>query len=105
MASLGGFLGLPRTRDVVLILIGDHQPPAVVSGEGAPWDVPVHVVSNRRAFLDAITTLGFTRGMHPRRAPLMRLHQLMPALASAMDGSHRGGSEDPQLRTKNQSRR
>lgn len=86
MAALGGFLGLPRTRDVVLILIGDHQPPAVVSGEGAPWDVPVHVVSNRRAFLDAITTLGFTRGMHPRRAPLMRLHQLMPALASAMGG-------------------
>ena len=77
---------LPRTRDVVLILIGDHQPPAVVSGEGAPWDVPVHVVSSRRAFLDALTAQGFSRGMHPRRAPLMRLHELMPALTSAMAG-------------------
>jgi hypothetical protein len=94
MTSLGGFLALPRTRDVVLVLIGDHQPPAVVSGEGAPWDVPVHVVSNRRAFLDAMTALGFSRGMHPSRAPLMRLHELMPALTSAM-GSHTGGSARP----------
>jgi hypothetical protein len=91
LASLGGFVGLPRTRDVVLILIGDHQPPAVVSGEGAPWDVPVHVVSSRGAFLDALIAQGFTRGMHPRRATLMRMHELMPALTSAMDGAHATG--------------
>jgi hypothetical protein len=87
LAALGGFTGLPRSRDVVLILIGDHQPPAVVSGEGAPWDVPVHVISSRRAFLDALTGIGFTPGMHPRRAPLMRMHQLMPALTSALSGA------------------
>ena len=87
LASLGGFSGLPRSRDVVMILIGDHQPPAVVSGEGAPWDVPVHIVSSRQSFLDALTGVGFSRGMHPRRAPLMRMHQLMPAITGAMDGS------------------
>jgi hypothetical protein len=87
LASLGGFTTLPRSRDVVLILIGDHQPPAVVSGEGAPWDVPVHVVSSRHAFLDALTAQGFVKGMHPQRKPLMRMHQLMPAITSAMDGS------------------
>jgi hypothetical protein len=38
--------------------------------------------------------------MHPRRAPLMRLHELMPALASAM-GPPTAGSEDPQPRTAN----
>jgi hypothetical protein len=84
LATLGGFVGLPRTRDVVLVLIGDHQPPAVVSGEGAPWDVPVHVVSNRGAMLDALVAQGFTRGVHPRRAPLMRMNELMPALTAAM---------------------
>ena len=87
LASLGGFLEQPRRRDVVLILIGDHQPPAVVSGEGARWDVPVHVVSSRRAFLEALTAHGFTSGMHPARAPLMKMHELMLAIASAMDGS------------------
>jgi hypothetical protein len=87
LASLGGFSSLPRSRDVVMILIGDHQPPAVVSGEGAPWDVPVHVVSNRRGFLDALMAHGFVRGMHPQRKPLMHMNQLMPAITGAMDGS------------------
>jgi len=84
LATFGGFLGLPRSRDVVLVLIGDHQPPAVVSGQGAPWDVPVHVVSSRGAFLDALVAQGFTRGMHPKREPLMKMNELMPALTTAM---------------------
>jgi hypothetical protein len=88
LATLGGFVGQPRSRDVVMILIGDHQPPAVVSGEGARWDVPVHVVSSRRGFLETLEARGFTRGMSPRRESLMRMHELMPAVASAMDGTH-----------------
>jgi hypothetical protein len=87
LASMGGFLGRPRTRDVVLVLVGDHQPPALVSGQGAPWDVPVHVVSNRRVFLDALIARGFSRGMHPSRPPLMRMHELTVAVTSAMAGS------------------
>lgn len=52
-ATLSGFLRGQADRDVVLILLGDHQPPAAVSGEGAPWSVPVHVIASRRAVLDA----------------------------------------------------
>ena len=47
--SLAGFLQRPASRDFVMIVIGDHQPPAGVSGEGASWDVPVHVITSRRA--------------------------------------------------------
>jgi hypothetical protein len=88
LATLGGFISQPRTRDVVLILVGDHQPPAVVSGEGAPWDVPVHVVSSRPALLDALVARGFVSGLRPTRMPLMRMHELMPALVEAMNGPH-----------------
>jgi hypothetical protein len=88
LATLGGYIAQPRTRDVVLILVGDHQPPAVVSGERAPWDVPVHVVSSRPALLDALTARGFVAGMRPARAPLMHMHELMPALVAAMNGTH-----------------
>ena len=38
-------------RDLVVILIGDHQPAAAVSGEGMPWEVPVHVITNRGQLL------------------------------------------------------
>jgi hypothetical protein len=48
--------------------------------------VPVHVVSSRGPFLDALAAHGFVRGMHPQRKPLMRLHELMLTLASAMGG-------------------
>ena len=87
-ASLGGFIGLPRTRDVVLILLGDHQPPAVVSGEGAPWDVPVHILSSRPAVLEALRAHGFHEGVTPPRARVMRMHELMPAVVSAFDAVH-----------------
>jgi hypothetical protein len=85
LASLGGFLGLPRNRDRVLILIGDHQPPAVVSGVGAPWDVPVHVISSRPAVLEALEARGFHEGLHPPRPVIMKMHQLMPAVMGALD--------------------
>lgn len=91
-ATLAGFVAEPRTRDLVIVLVGDHQPPAAVSGEHAPWDVPVHVLSSRRGLLDALLARGFTSGMQPSRAPLMRMHELMPALADAMDGANSGAA-------------
>ena len=51
-ATLSGYLRTRADRDFVMILLGDHQPPALVSGEGAPWDVPVHVIASRRDVLD-----------------------------------------------------
>src|SRR5205085_1916588 len=50
-ACLAGYLRQKRDHDLVLIVLGDHQPAAVVSGEGAPWDVPVHVIASRPALL------------------------------------------------------
>jgi len=86
-ASLGGFVSLPRNRGVVVVLLGDHQPPAAVSGEGATWDVPVHVIASAPAVLAALKAHGFTEGLHPPRTRVMKMHELMPALLSAFEGS------------------
>ena len=48
---LGGYLER-LSRDFVMIVIGDHQPPAMVSGEGASWDVPAHIITNRHDVLE-----------------------------------------------------
>jgi hypothetical protein len=82
-ATLGGYLRFRADRDIVMILVGDHQPPAMVSGEGAPWDVPVHVVTSRRAVLDRLVQRGFTAGLAPRRPALSRMHALTPILLDA----------------------
>lgn len=82
---LAGYLRLRAGRDLVLIVIGDHQPPAVVSGEGAPWDVPVHVIATRGDVLDQLAARGFGRGLTPRRPVLSKMHELLPVLLDAFD--------------------
>ncbi|MGE0815847.1 MAG: sulfatase-like hydrolase/transferase [Vicinamibacterales bacterium] len=84
--TLGGYLRLRADRDIVLIVLGDHQPPALVSGEGAPWDVPVHVVASRPGLLDALVARGFRRGLTPARPLLSKMHALLPTLLDAFDG-------------------
>jgi len=82
-ATLTGYLRANADRDVVMIVLGDHQPPALVSGEGAPWDVPVHVIASRRAVLDRLRTRGFRAGLTPARPAISRMHQLLPILLDA----------------------
>ena len=83
LASLGGYLRKHADRDLVMIVLGDHQPPAAVSGEGAPWDVPVHVIASRTAVLDRFRAEGFRTGVTPARPSIGRMHTLAPKLLHA----------------------
>lgn len=83
LTSIGGYLRQHPDRDLVLVLIGDHQPAAAVSGEGASWDVPVHVVASRPAVLDALRARGFRTGVTPERRSLGPMHALLPTLLSS----------------------
>jgi hypothetical protein len=85
-ATLAGYLRQPRHRDFVMILLGDHEPAAAVSGEGAPWDVPVHVIAGRPAILDALKTHGFRAGLTPARPSLGHMNTLLPILLQAFSG-------------------
>jgi len=89
---IGGLLRKRADRDLVLILIGDHQPPALVSGEGATWDVPVHLIANRTtrlAVLDALRSRGFRSGLTPQRPKLSKMHELVPVILDAFSGTER----------------
>ena len=81
--TLGGYLRLRADRDFVLILIGDHQPPAAVSGTGASWEVPVHVIASRPPVLEAMRAHGFRPGLTPTHPSLSRMHELMPTMLEA----------------------
>jgi hypothetical protein len=85
-ASIGGLLRRESDRDLVMVLLGDHQPAAAVSGEGATWDVPVHVVASeatRRAVLDRLRDRGFRDGLTPLAPSIGGIHQLLPILLDA----------------------
>jgi len=86
-AVLGGYFRKHADRDLVMILIGDHQPPAAVSGEGATWNVPVHVVASHRTLLDRLVSRGFRQGLQAEQPALSRMHALLPILLDAF-GNH-----------------
>lgn len=90
LATIAGYLRERRDADLVLVALGDHQPPAGVAGEGASWAVPVHVVAGRRAVLDALLAAGFAAGVEPRRPALARMHELTPLLVRAFASDEPG---------------
>ena len=73
-------------RPLVLVLVGDHQPPALVAGPGASWDVPVHVISDDPALLQRLQALGFLQGLQPPASVLGPMHELTRVLLRAFDG-------------------
>jgi phosphoglycerol transferase MdoB-like AlkP superfamily enzyme len=81
--TFGGYLRLRPDRDLVMILIGDHQPPSAVSGEHASREVPVHVIASRPAVLDALVAQGFRRGLTPSRPAVGRMNDFTRILLNA----------------------
>ena len=83
-ASLSGYLR-HQPDDFVAIVIGDHQPPAAVSGRDAPWRVPVHVIGRRRPVLDRLIVHGFGPVIEPQPPSIGAMHALVPMLLDAFD--------------------
>lgn len=72
--------------DLVLVLLGDHQPAPVVSGDDAGRDVPVTIISKDPAVTAAIGHWGWEPGLHPSsQAPVWRMdafhHRFLDAFA------------------------
>jgi hypothetical protein len=93
-----GYLRQRPDANFVLILIGDHQPASSVSGEGARWDVPIHVISKRRDIVEALEHAGFEPGFEPvgkAIGPMSTLAKLLLGDFEGKDGAKAGGVTDP----------
>jgi len=49
----------------LLILVGDHQPAPIVTGDAGGRDVPMHVISGNPALVAPFVAWGFAAGMLP----------------------------------------
>ena len=83
--SLAGYLR-EHPDNLLIIAIGDHQPPAAVSGKDASWRVPVHVIGGRPHVLRRLLERGFGPGLEPRLPSIGAMHQLTPMLLEAFGG-------------------
>ena len=86
LTTLAGYLARRPRREQVLLVLGDHQPPASVSGAQAGHEVPVHVIASRGELLRQFLHAGFAPGLTPARPALMPLHVLAPLLLQAFSG-------------------
>jgi hypothetical protein len=93
-ATFGGYLKLRADRNMVMILIGDHQPASLVSGEGASWDVPIHVISNKPELMRRLEGLGFQKGLTPHHPRIAQMNTLLYMLLDAFN------SKDQRPKTK-----
>ena len=80
---LAGYLEQARARDELVILVGDHQPTSNISGEGASWEVPVHVIASNPELLRRFVAQGFQPGLEPQRPALGAMHDLTRMLLRA----------------------
>jgi hypothetical protein len=69
---LGGFLATRVADGALVIILGDHQPPAFISGEQQPWTVPIYVLSKDAALLEPFAALGYRPGVEPAPTPPFR---------------------------------
>ncbi|MFC5996543.1 sulfatase [Pseudonocardia hispaniensis] len=74
LSSLISYVETYGDDDLVLIVLGDHQPAPVVTGENAGRDVPITVVARDPAVLDRISGWGWQEGLKPGpQAPVWRM--------------------------------
>lgn len=84
--AVAAFVAERVDPETVVIVMGDHQPAPLITGEDASRAVPVHVLAREKRLLAPFEALGFAPGATPPPAPtvgdaaLPRIAALRPAL-------------------------
>lgn len=82
--SLISYLETYGDDNLVLVLLGDHQPAPLITGAGASWDVPITIVTRDRAVLNRISGWGWQDGLKPGpQAPVWPMHAFRDRFLSA----------------------
>ena len=84
MNTLFSFVQHYGDDDLVLVVLGDHQPWTVVSGQSPSHDVPISVIAHDPAVLDQIAGWGWEDGMRPSpQAPVWPMNAFRDRFLSA----------------------
>jgi hypothetical protein len=85
-AVLGDWLDKFVSGNGLVILLGDHQPPAVVGGEFREWTVPIHVLSRDPALVAPFIAAGYVPGLDPTQMPPHQgMENFLPSFLAAFD--------------------
>ena len=63
--ALVSFVQTYGDNNLVLVVLGDHQPATIVSGDDASHDVPITIIAHDPAVLDRISGWDWQDGLRP----------------------------------------
>ena len=63
--ALTSFVQQLHDQNLVLVVLGDHQPARIVPGEGVSHDVPVSIIAADPAVTDRAADWGWQEGLRP----------------------------------------
>ncbi|HWK52995.1 MAG TPA: sulfatase [Hyphomicrobiales bacterium] len=85
--------------NLVVLVLGDHQPAPLVSGDTENREVPVHLIARDPAVLEAVASWQWQAGLRPdAEAPHWRMDALRDRFVAAFSGGY-GGSGDADSRS------
>jgi hypothetical protein len=65
LRTLFSFVQRYAKKNLVLVVLGDHEPSTLVSGSGASHDVPISVIAHDPAVMRDVASFGWVDGMRP----------------------------------------
>jgi hypothetical protein len=84
LSALISFVATYGDKNLVLIVLGDHQPAKVVSGEDPTHNVPITVIAHDRSVMRRIASWGWEPGLRPSAdAPLWPMDAFRDRFLSA----------------------
>jgi hypothetical protein len=92
LSALVTFVTTYGDDNLVVVMLGDHQPATIVSGEDAGRDVPIAILARDPAILDAIAGWGWDTGLRPESdAPVWRMDAFRDRFLAAFGASDETG--------------
>jgi hypothetical protein len=88
LAVVGGYLARYAPPNALFIVVGDHQPPAIVGGRDLSWQTPAHLFSRDPALLERFVSRGFRPGMRPGPDVLGGIEEVGPLLLEVLNGAN-----------------
>jgi hypothetical protein len=89
LRSLMSFVRTYPDKNLVLIVLGDHQPSTMVTGQGQSHDVPVSVIAHDPAVMRSISSWHWQSGMLPgANAPVWPMSSFRDRFLTAFDAEH-----------------
>jgi hypothetical protein len=92
MSTIVSFVQHYGDDKLVVVLLGDHQPATIVTGQGASHDVPISIIAHDPKVIDQIGGWGWQDGLRPSpQAPVWPMNAFRDRFLGAFGSPRASG--------------